>query len=81
MGAWWARDIREVLIVAIQRLCGGTRVHWIVFTEHMGDHRGERGIRVVGVELGRYRAVLLTTDDHGVHDVPPQRFASIMQDQ
>ena len=78
--SWWAGDTREVLTVAIQPLCGGTRVHWIVFTEHKGDLRGERGVRVVGVELGRYKAVLLTTDDHGIHGVPPQHFASIMQD-
>ena len=32
------------------------------------------------VGLKRYRVVLLTTNDHGIHGVPPQHIASIMQD-
>ena len=66
--------IQQILTVAIQRLCMGTRVHWKVFTGYIGDLKGERGIRAVGLELGRYMAVLVTSDDQGIHDVPPPTF-------
>ena len=80
MGVVVGGDIREILTVAIQRLYMGTRVHWIVVTEYKGDLKGERGVWAVGAELGRYMVVLLTTNDHGIHGVPPRHFASIMQD-
>ena len=50
------------------------------FTGYTGDLKGEREVRAVGVGLGRYKAVLLTTNDHGIHGVPPHHFVSIMQD-
>ena len=45
-----------------------------------GRPQGGKGNKGGGVGLKRYRVVLLTTNDHGIHGVLPQHIASIMQD-